>query len=101
MPNLQPPISPPVVTPTFVSLSCGQDVTLPSVPLTLLLITCQIFNGSDPIITEVFKDGVLYGNSFSVAIFSFGESDFGTYTFRASVEGCGVDTAESRIQGSK
>ena len=57
----------------------------------------SISNSAQPIVTEVFKDGVLIGSSFTRTIAPFGDDDFGTYTFVASTEGCREITAVTRI----
>ena len=98
-PNLVPPSSAPLITSSFfASLTCGQNVTLPSTGVGTLTISCVVFNGSDPITTEVFKDGVSIGSSFLVTISPFGDDDFGNYTFVASTKKCGSTSAVSWIR---
>ena len=92
-----PPAGPPTVTPFFVSITCGQDAEITSLePVFSLIIQCSIFNGSDPV-PQVFKDGVLIGNSFPLTIVSPTDDDFGTYTFVLTTERCGSTQAVSRI----
>ena len=84
-------------TPTFISITCGQDAELPSLQgVFALIIQCLIFNGSD-LVPAVFKDGALISNSFPLTIFPPNDDDFGTYTFSLSTEFCGTTTAVSRI----
>ena len=97
VPNLVPPQTEPLITPTLVLLTCGQDITLLSTPTPLLIIMCEIFNGSNPVITEVFVNGTYSDSNFVLSFTSFDDDNFGVYTFKASVEGCGVATAESKI----
>lgn len=93
-----PPVAPPsFITSSFVSMTCGQDITLSSAAIQIITIQCNIFNGSEPIIKEVLKDGVFIGNIFPWTIISFDDDDFGTYVFKASVTGCGSAIAESKI----
>ena len=97
-PNLVPPSSPPLISSSFASLTCGQNVTLPSTGVGTLTISCIVFNGSDPITTEVFKNGVSIGSGFSVTISPFGDDDIGNYTFVASTKSCGSTSAVSWIR---
>ena len=93
-----------MVTPTFISITCGQDAVVPTLQGVLfLIIQCVRYNGSDSV-PAVFKDGVLisfkdgvYSNSFPLTISSPSNDDFGTYTFSLSTEFCGIATAVSRI----
>ena len=97
-PKLAPPVLPPMIFPTVISLTCGQDITVETlVGVNAIIIQCRIFNGSYPVTTQVFKDGELISNSFQLAITSASNDDFGTYTFVASTEGCGSTSAVSRI----
>ena len=97
VPHLQAPVNPPVVFPTFVTMTCGQDITADTLEgVSSLSIQCASFNGSEPLTTEVYKDGELIGNSFPLSIIPASDDDFGTYTFVLSNE-CGIDVAVSRI----
>ena len=92
-----PPSLPPITFPFFVSLTCGQNVTLPPTGVPTLTISCQVFNGTAPITTEVFKNGVSIGSRFPVSINPFTNNDFGNYTFVASTKKCGSTSAVSWI----
>ena len=95
IPHLVPPTAPPIVQPTFIVLTCGQDVTVPTlVGVSSIIILCQAFNGSDPLTTTVYKDGIIVGNSIPHTILN---PDFGTYTVVVSTEHCGAAHAVSRI----
>ena len=99
--SLTSPINDPVVSPFFISLTCGQDVTIPTLlEISFLIISCSVMSGVRPLTREIYKDGVLISNSsFDVSVMSPGNDDFGTYTFVVSSEGCGSAFAVSRIQG--
>ena len=94
-----PPTGPPTVSPFFISLTCGQNITVESlVGVVSLSIGCQAFNGSEPLITEIYKDGeLLRGPGFTFTMIPPSDDDFGTYTFALSTEKCGTTTAVSRI----
>ena len=100
-PNLVPSSVPPTISPFFVSLTCGQNATLLSSKVATLTILCQIYNGSQPLTIEVFKNGVFFGNMFPVTITSFGDADFGEYAFVISTEKCGITSAVSWILPGK
>ena len=93
------PVGDPSVTPFFVSLTCGQDVEVSDLTGTVtILINCFIFNGSDPLTTQVYKDGELIpGAGFPYTIVGADREAFGTYAFVLSTEKCGSDVAVSRI----
>ena len=85
-----------MVTPAFISITCGQDAVVPTLQgVFTLIIQCIRFNESFPVFA-VFKDGVLIRNSFPLTISSPSNDDFGTYTFSLSTEFCGTTTAVSR-----
>ena len=91
-----PPVNPPVVFPTFITMTCGQDITVGALEgVTSLSIQCASFNESFPSTSQVYKDGELIGNSFRLSITPASDDDFGTYTFVLSNE-CGRDVAVSR-----
>ena len=94
-----PATGPPTVNPFVILLTCGQDVTVETlVGVSLLSIYCAAFNGSEPLVTEIFKDGELIGGyDFTVSMIRPSDDDFGTYTFALSTEKCGSTTAVSRI----
>ena len=97
-PHIQPPQSDPIVFPSFISLTCGNDVTSSSLIGYTISFSCEIYNGSDPFTTKVYKDGVLIDKAFkSFDIISANNSHFGTYTFMILTEHCGADIAVSRL----
>ena len=100
-PHLVPPSGPPLVLPSFALLTCGQNITISSSGVDSLTILCTIFNGSEPITTEVFKNGVFFGSTLTININAFTDEDFGNYTFIASTERCGSTSAVSWILPSK
>ena len=95
------PTGDPVLTPLSISLTCGQDVKVPTllrVATVLIQCTPDQYNGSDPLILQLYKDGeIIPGASFPYTIESPNDDDFGTYTFVLSTENCGSTTAVSRI----
>ena len=96
-PNLVPPFGTPLVLRGFISLTCGQDVIVPTfIGVSTLFLSCSVFNGSAPLTFKIFKDGVLISNSFSLYI-SPNDNNFDTYTFVVSTERCGYASAVSRI----
>ena len=96
-PHVRPPQSDPIVFPSFISLTCGNNVTSPSLVGFTISFSCEIYNGSHPS-TKVYKDGVLTDKSFqSFDIASANNSDFGTYTFMVETEHCGAAIAVSRL----
>ena len=95
-----PPTGPPTVSPFFISLTCGQDVTVQTlVGVSTLVINCGIFNGSEPLTMEIFKDGELIRSMMGLGLTMTppSDDDFGTYTFGLSTEKCGATSAVSRI----
>lgn len=98
-PNLEkpPPFSLMVsMQSSFAFVRCGQNVTIPSSGVASLLFSCPIFNGTDPITREVFKNGASIGSEFSIRFAPFDYDDFGNYTFVASTR-CGSTSAVSWI----
>ena len=90
----------PIVNIFLVSFGCGQDVEVDSfVSVSSLIINCEAFNGSEPFVQEIYKDGALIQNGTSLSLLDTSPSDdsFGTYTFALSTEKCGTTTAVSRI----
>ena len=96
-PTLLPPLFQPVIDPPYRLLSCGQNITLSLSEVTSLSFACIIFNGAQPITTEVFKNGKSIGSRLSRTIVPFDDDDFGNYTFVASTERCGSISAVSWI----
>ena len=94
-----PPVSPSLVTPFFILLTCGQDITVETlVGVASLVISCEAFNGSVPLVMKVYKDGELIrSNSLTLTLLPPSDDDFGTYTFVLSTEGCGSTSVVSRI----
>ena len=98
VPHLVPPLNPPVILPTLITLTCGQDVTVPTlVGVSSIIISCEIFNGSEPFTTTVYKDGTMIGDRVPHLISNPTDDDFGTYTVVVSTENCGPAQAVSRI----
>ena len=95
------PTSDASVSPISISLTCGQDVEVPTlmgVATVLIQCTPAQYNGSDPLTMQVYKDGKLIpGASLPYRIVSPTDDDFGTYTFVLSTENCGSVSAVSRI----
>ena len=98
VPHLVPPANPPIIFPTFITLTCGQDVTVPTlVGVSSIIISCEIFNGSEPFTTTVYKDGTMIGDRVPHLISNPTDDDFGTYTVVVSTENCGAAHKVSRI----
>ena len=99
-PNILAPTMEPTVNPFLISMECGQDVTVDSLATVgSITINCQPFNGSGPLVQEVYKDGELIqnGTNLMLVISPVSDDDFGTYTFALSTKQCGTATAVSRI----
>ena len=99
-PNIMVPSGVPLVNQFLVSISCGQDAVVDSLATVgSIIINCDAFNGSEPFVQEVYKDGELIqnGTSLSLLITPASDDNFGTYTFALSTEKCGSTTAVSRI----
>ena len=99
-PTLVPPTGIPTVLRGFITLTCGQDVIVPTfMGVSALFISCLVFNGTEPLTFSVVKDGVLLNSksSFTQFYVSPNESSYGTYTFTVSSEKCGHASAVSRI----
>ena len=94
-PNIVPATSTPVVFPTFIAMTCGQNITVDTIVGASITIQCMQFNGTNNMI-EVYKDTELISNSFPHVIAPASDDDFGTYAFSLSNE-CGRDTVVSRI----
>ena len=87
-----------MVSPTIITLTCGQDVIVDNlVGVISLTIECIVYNGSEPFTFQVLKDGELIGNNFMLSFTPPTDNNFGTYTFTLSTEHCGNVTAVSRI----
>ena len=94
-PHLVPSTGIPLVFPTFIAMTCGQDVTVDTILGASITIQCMQFNGTY-VVTEVYKDGEFISNTFPHMIAPASDDDFGTYTFALSNE-CGRDVVVSRI----
>ena len=96
-PHIRPPQSDPIQFPSFISITCGNDVTILKLIGYTISFSCEIHNGSYPS-TKVYKDGILTDKSFhSFDIASANNSNFGTYTFMVETEHCGAAIAVSRL----
>ena len=92
-----PPVVNAITSPTSISLTCGQDVTVATLMgITSIFFSCSIFNGSESSTMCIYKDNILISESFTLVISPASDDDFGTYSFRVS-NPCGIDAAESRI----
>ena len=87
----------PMVTPDFIRVQCGQDVTVETLMGKHLEMDCTVWSGLEPLSLEVFKDGIFISDNVSLHFDSPDDDDFGTYTFVASTKMCGHDFAVSRI----
>ena len=100
VPHLVTSVNPPIILPTFtiIILTCGQNVTVPTlVGVSIITISCEIFNGSEPFTTTVYKDGTMVGDRVPHIITNPTDDDFGTYTVIVSTKDCGAAQAVSRI----
>ena len=87
-----------MVEPRFITLTCGQDVIVDTlVGVSSLTIQCTIYNGSEPFMLQVLKDGELISTNFMLSFTPPSNDTFGTYTFIISTEHCGNVTVVSRI----
>ena len=92
-----PPVDNAVASPTFILLTCGQDITVATLMgITNISFSCSVYNGSESSTMLIYKDNMLIGDSFTLFISPTSDDDFGTYTFKVS-NPCGTDVAESRI----
>ena len=94
------PHNPTSVDPTYVMLTCKDNVTVDSlINITMINFSCEVFNGIDrPLTISVYKDRNLTSyTSVPVTIKNPTDDDYGTYTFVASSEYCGSDIAVSRL----
>ena len=80
----------------LITLICGQDVYVPTLDnITTVIINCDVFNGSEPFTTTIYKDGSeVVGNSIPHLITN---PEFATYTVVVLTEKCGATRASSRI----
>ena len=97
-PHFISPVGDPINFPGFLTLTCGQDITVQKNIITgsTISLSCSIHNGTDPFITEIHKNNILISNHLSYDIVSASDDDFGTYNFTVS-NLCGHDVAVSKI----
>ena len=98
IPHLQSPPGSPLIFSSFISLTCGDNITVHSLSnVTALVFVCSEYNGSEPLTWKIYKDGelILY-NSFPT-INNPTDSDYGTYAFVLSSAHCGSVMAVSRV----
>ena len=94
-PHLVPPVNKIAEPSAFITLICGQDVTVPTLDGIIVIINCEIFNGSEPFTITIYKNDVMeIGNSVPHQI---ANPDFATYTVVVLTEHCGATRASSRI----
>ena len=90
-------VSDPEVTPSFILLPCGQNVTVRTLMgVGTIMFSCLVVNGTTLSDTDIYKDDVLLSNSFNFSISPASDDDFGTYTFYVSNK-CGNVIATSTI----
>ena len=102
--DIAPPTNDPMVSLESVSLTCGQEVFVENLTGVSLNIQCKfLYNGSEPLTYEVYKNGVVYKGGvlskkvFSLTIFPASNDDYGEYTFVALTEFCGLTFVMSRV----
>ena len=79
----------PFVHPTFILLTCGQELTVPTLMgVEGIQLSCLLFSGSEPLILNVTKDNRVISNDFLVLLSPVDDDDFGIYYFSVSNE-CG------------
>ena len=97
---LAPPrilVSDPLVLPSFIKLTCGQNVTVPTLMgVETIIFECSVVDGTPPFTKEIYKDAVQLSDSFDFSISPASEYDFGTYIFYASNE-CDTTLATSTV----
>ena len=96
-PHFMSPVGDPINFPSFLALTCGQDITVQNIITgSAISLSCSIYNGSDPFTTEIRKNNILISNHLSYDILSANDDDFGIYNFTVS-NLCGHDVAVSKI----
>jgi len=96
VPHIAMPSEPVMISSDVVRVTCGQNMNILSISnIKALSLVCPISNGSDILNTEVFKDGILIGNNFSITIHN--RFDSGTYTFVVYYTNCVSVIARSSI----
>ena len=93
------PTSNSTITPFSISLTCGQNVEVPTLTgVGSVSMQCAPSNESAHLTMQVYKDGKLIpGGTSPYTILSPTDDDFGTYTFVLSSDKCGSPSAVSRI----
>ena len=90
-------VSDPEVMPSFILLTCGQNVTVPSLMgVETIMFSCLIADGTPPFSIEIYKDDVLLSNSSNFSISPASDDDFGTYIFSV-LNMCGGVLARSTV----
>ena len=98
IPHIKPPQSDPIVFPSFISLTCGNVVTTPSLQGYTISFSCEAYNGSKPLTITMYKDDtVVTTNGRSHDFISATNDDFATYTFVLSTVHCGSAKVISRL----
>ena len=98
IPHIQPPQSDPIIFPSFISLTCANDVTSPSLQGFTISFSCQEHNGSQPLTITMYKDDtVVTNNGRSHDFINADNSHFATYTFVLSTVHCGSAKVISRL----
>lgn len=98
IPHLQPPPGSPLIFSSFITLTCGDDITVDSlINVTALVFVCDKHNGSEPLTWKIYKDGELIQYNSLPTISNPTERDYGTYAFVLSSVRCGSVMAVSRI----
>ena len=97
-PYIVPSTSQPIINPSGISFSCGQDIILPSLKgAPPLIIKCEEFNGTGPLTLAVFKNDVYIGSCFNLSALTPDDCYFGSYNFVLVTGRCGHAVAEARI----
>jgi len=96
-PHIKPPSGQRRMLQNILRVTCGQSIIIPSSSnLEILILSCSIFNATDILSTEVYKNGISIGSDFSRLIRNPDHDDFGVYTFVVSTK-CGSAIARSTI----
>ena len=97
-PHIQRPVAPAIIFPTFIQLTCGEDVTVYSIQnITVISFSCTVFNGSEPLTMSIYKDGKLTNYTAPFIISNPTDETYGTFTFVVSSEHCGSASMVSRL----
>ena len=97
-PHIQLPVFSAIIFPTFIQLTCGQDVTFDSLQnITIISFSCTVFNGSEPWTLSIYKDGKLTNYTVPFTISNPTDETYGTFTFVVSTQHCGSASMVSRL----